>query len=212
MKKIILVLVALVFLSFTKTEADKIQLKAGTEISEKDDKKFLLDYFRETGDNLQKQVGGLNAKQMQYKPSEGEWSVSQILEHIILTEEMLFGMLKEQMLQPANPERKPEIILSDDDIQKAIVDRSHKATAPKELEGKGEYTNPEKALEALALQRKLILDYIQTTPVEEMRNRINDSPMGPVDAYQFFLFIAGHTARHTLQISEVVTSSEFPKQ
>ncbi|WP_029034576.1 DinB family protein [Salinimicrobium terrae] len=211
MKKILLIFTTLVFFFFSKTEAEINRCTTGKEILEKDDRELLLNYFQQTNDDLQNQVGGLTANQMQYKSSEEAWSVSQVLEHIILTEEMIFGMVKEQMQKPANPERRPEITLSDDDLKMAIIDRSHKAKAPVELEGKGAYTNPERALEDLALQRKLMLDYIRDMPVEELRNRINDSPLGPIDAYQSFVFIAGHTSRHTLQIEELMASEDFPE-
>lgn len=38
--------------------------------------------------------------------------------------------------------------------------------------------------------------------MEDLSNRVIESPMGSIDAYQFMLFIPGHTARHTLQIQE----------
>ena len=47
--------------------------------------------------------------------------------------------------------------------------------------------------------------------MEELRNRVNDSPAGATDAYQSLLFLAGHTVRHTLQIEEIKAVANFPE-
>ena len=187
-----------------------------TERSEKKpvfrDKEFLLDYYRQTMDNLTKNISGLSEAQLQFSASEEKWSVSQCVEHIILTENMIFGMLKTYMEQPANPERKKDILLSDDQIIATIINRTEKYKAPEILQTKGKYNDPETALKDLENQRKEILDFIRNTDIEELRNHINNSPAGATDAYQSLLFIAGHTARHTLQIEEIKAENNFPEK
>jgi len=176
------------------------------------DKKFLLDYYKETFDKLEKDVSGLSNEQLHYKPAPDKWSVSQCLEHIILTEKMLTGYVKQTMGQPANPERRSELKMTDDDIMKAITDRSFKAQAPKEIAPKaeGKYTDPAVAIKELQDQRREIIAYIEGLSLEDMRNHVTDSPFGPVDGYHSLLYIPGHTARHTLQIEEIMSDQNFP--
>ncbi len=174
------------------------------------DKKFLLDYFERTKNDLQQSVKGLNNNQLQFKASPDKWSVSQCLEHIILTEKALLDMAKGVLQKPANPERKGEVKISDDDLINGITDRTAKAKAPEALQPEGIYTDPKTAMKALNAQRTEILTLINQNTEEDMRNHIGDSPFGPIDAYQSFLFIAGHTARHTLQLKEVKADAGFP--
>lgn len=185
-------------------------ITAQTEVPEGNNKEFLLDYYRETMDNLEKSISGLSQEQMQFNPSDSTWSVSQCVEHIILTENMIFEMLKGYMEQPANPERRKEIVYSDEEIIAFLTDRTEKYKAPEILQTKGKYNDPETALQDLEKQRAEILELIQNTDLEELRNHVNDSPAGAADAYQSLLFIAGHTARHTLQIEEVKADKSFP--
>lgn len=185
-------------------------ITAQTEVPEGNNKEFLLDYYRETMDNLEKSISGLSQEQMQFNPSDSTWSVSQCVEHIILTENMIFEMLKGYMEQPANPERRKEIVYSDEEIIAFLTDRTEKYKAPEILQTKGKYNDPETALQDLEKQRAEILELIQNTDLEELRNHVNDSPTGAADAYQSLLFIAGHTARHTLQIEEVKADKSFP--
>lgn len=188
-------------------------LKAVLEARESpdEDKIFALDYFRQTFESLEDKVSGLTNEQMRFKPGAEAWSISQCLEHIILTEDMIFGMLKETMENPANPELRSKIQISDEDIITMYTDRSHKFKAPEMLIAKGAYDAPEVALRDLAAQRTEILAFIEATPTEDLRNHVNDSPSGTLDAYQSLLGIAGHTARHTLQIEEVKANQNFPE-
>lgn len=197
---------------FSFAEAEIRCPAVDAEGTEKIGKEFLLSYFGETLNGLQASVADLSEAQLQYKPSNEQWSISQILEHIILTEKMLFEMMKQEMAKPANPERRAEIQVSDEDIIKGMIDRSQKAKATEELEGEGAYISSEEAMEDVMEQRQIVVDYLKKVPVQELRDRVSDSPYGPVDAYQSFLFLAGHMARHTLQIEEVKASPGFPSE
>jgi hypothetical protein len=214
MKKASIVLAALILFSFTAKEADTPDHNNTNpfDIYQSSNNKFLLDYFQQTSDTLQKSIEGLSEAQMQFKPSEEQWSVSQCLEHIIMTEKMLFEMAKELLAQPANPERKEEVKITDGELIDGMTDRSFKATAPKELQPEGKYNSPEAALQDLKNERGEILGLIEQTSVEDLRTHINDSPFGPVDAYHSLLYIAAHTARHTSQIEEVKADAGFPSK
>lgn len=176
-----------------------------------DDRAFLLNYYDETLAKLQTAIAGLNADQMHFKPSPDAWSVSQCLEHIVLTENMIFGMVKENMAKPANSERRPEIQLEDSEIVSMIVDRSQKHSAPEMLLPRGKYDDPDTGLRELTQQRAAIVSYVRDVSTEDLRNHVADSPSGASDAYQSLLFLAGHTARHTMQIEEIKANANFPK-
>ena len=53
-------------------------------------------------------------------------------------------------------------------------------------------------------------DFLKTTA--GLRDHAVDSPLGmKLDGYEFMLFIAGHSERHTKQINEVKADPNFPK-
>lgn len=178
--------------------------------SKPDEQTFMLDYYEETYQNLENAVADLNTEQLHFKPTEASWSISQCLEHIIITEAMIFEMIQETMKNPANSERKNEILFSDTAILAMAVDRSQKYKAPEMLIAEGKYDSSETALKDLKEQRKKLITFIEQTPTEALRNHISDGPSGPNDAYQSLLFLAGHTARHTSQIEEITTATDFP--
>lgn len=202
MKKTIICLSA--FLAFSLSAN---QVNAQTDNGEE----FLLDYFEETADNLKDNIQGLNGEQLAYKPSPEDWSVAQCVEHIILTEKMLFDMTKQLLEQPANPERKAEVTSTPQQVIEGVTNRGKKFNAPKALQPNGKYKDPKEAIKDFKEQREQILVYLKEVSLEDLHNHISDSPAGVADAYQSFLFIAGHTARHTLQIEEVKENAGFPK-
>ena len=213
MKKLVIPICALFAMSFTSVPKTEILRPVHSEVSLKETIKVdLKEYFKKTRKTIEDHINGLSEKQMSFKPAPNRWSVSQCLEHIIKTEKMLFGMTKTALEAEPNPDRKDEVKMSDEDLIAGITDRSSKAQTSESLMPNGTYESPEAALEAFDEQRDEIMDFINDQTEEDLRNHISDSPFGPVDGYQSLLFIAGHTARHTLQIEEVMQEANFPEE
>lgn len=184
------------------------QLNAQSEQEQLD---FLKNYLSETAQNLEQALSGLNEAQLQFKPDTNSWSISQCAEHIIATEMMVLEMLHGYIQQPENPERREEIQVTDSDIITFLTDRSQKYQAPEMLHKAGKYTDYQEAISEFSAARKALHQFVDSVTISDLRNRVNDSPTGPVDAYQSLLFLAAHTARHTLQMEEVKAHAQFPK-
>lgn len=186
-------------------------LKNILENEQHDDNTFFRKYYQETLLKLSDAVSGLNSEQLHFKPSDSAWSISLVLEHILLTEKMLAEHIKQNMAEPANPERRVEIQTSDEEVLDMVQNRNEKFTAPAMLIGTGKYSSSKEALDDLHLQHQVVLEFLDGVEVDDLRNHISDSPFGPSDAFQSLLFMAGHTARHTAQIQEVMAHPHFPK-
>ncbi len=174
-------------------------------------KKFIQEQFEESYLNLSKAVKGLTKEQIAFKPAADRWSIGETLEHIVKTEPALLGWIQGIMSQPANPQDRKDITVNDDEILVMMTDRSHKATAPKELVPAGKYTEASTALSDLTNQREAIFKYLDSVSMEDLRNHVAESPGGKIDGYQFMLYIPGHTMRHTMQILEIKQDPGFPK-
>jgi uncharacterized damage-inducible protein DinB len=205
MKKMIPILL-MVF--FTNTISAQ-QKEPGTE---QEQKAYLLNYFEQTSKQLQEAVEGLTEAQLSYRPTAGHWSISQCLEHILLTEKFLFQEVKDLFSLPPNPERKNEVEVTDEGLIKGMTDRSFKAQASEEVSSKevGNLKDPSEAIHQHNRQKAEIVAFINGRPIEDMRGRISDSPFGPVDGYHFILYIPAHTVRHIKQIEELKAMADFP--
>lgn len=201
MKKVMLLLTAVVFSGFI----------APRHHSVRDDKTLLIEQLQQTKDNLLKDVTGLTDAQLEYKPAADRWSIAECVEHITLVEKAMMDGEQGMMKQPANPEKRKDIKITDESILKKVEDRSHKVKAQEAMLPKHNYTTPGDAVTAFTAQRDKLIDYVTNT-TDDMRNHVMDSPVfGPMDAYQLLLMDAAHTGRHTQQIEEVKADPGFPK-
>ena len=158
---------------------------------------------------------GLSAAQWNFKPSPERWSVAECANHIALAEGFVFGRITEQVLKsPATPEKREATKGKDELIVKMMQDRSHKTTAPEQIDPTKKPMKPEESVKAILDSHAKIEDFIKTTH-EDLRDHMFDHPMpaiGTLDAYQWVLLISAHTRRHTLQILELKADPNFPEQ
>ena len=86
MKRIAIAVVCLFQLSTFTIAADNP--KADTNPAHKD-KKFLLNYLKQTRQDFLKSISGLSEAQWNYKPSPERWSIAECAEHITLAENFI---------------------------------------------------------------------------------------------------------------------------
>lgn len=91
------------------------------------------------------------------------------------------------------------------------TDRSRKAQAPEMLKPGSQFPNEAAALNAFVLRRDSTIAYTGTTNDDLKDHFITHPVFGTMDLYQGLVLLAAHSARHTLQIEEVMASPGFPK-
>jgi uncharacterized damage-inducible protein DinB len=168
-----------------------------------------LQYLESTKKNILETTKGLSAAQWNFKQGPERWSVAQVMEHIAAAEDMLRGLTTEKvMVAPAAPDRDVKHI--DEMVVTMVTDRTHKADAPEPLRPVNRFGSPEEALKHFVESRAQTEEFLKKTP--DLRAHAVDSPLGPkLDAYEWVLFIAAHSERHTKQINEVKADPNFPK-
>jgi hypothetical protein len=173
------------------------------------DKERALHYLESTKKGVLDATKGLSEAQWNFKPGPDRWSVAQVTEHIAAAEDYIRGMLTEKvMTAPAVPGR--DLQKTDDAVVAMIPDRSHKAQAPEALVPTNRFGTPEASLKHFVESRAVTENFLKTTP--GLRDHAVDSPLGmKLDGYEFVLFIAAHSERHTKQINEVKADPNFPK-
>jgi len=156
-------------------------------------------------------VKGLSVAQLNFKPAADKWSVADCIKHIAAAEKELWAMAEPALSQPANPEKRAGIKFTDDDLIKAVEDRTHKSKTFAALEpANSPYKTVTEALTAFRSNREKLIALIKNTKTD-LRNHVLVLPVGTYDSYQFILLIAAHSNRHTQQINEVKADAGFPK-
>ena len=182
---------------------------SGQEVTQPE-KDRALQYLETTKKNVLEATKGLSEAQWNFKPAPDRWSVAQVTEHIAAAEDFIRGMLTEKvMTAPAVPGR--DLQKTDESVITMIPDRSHKAQAPEPLVPTNRYGSPDASLKHFVESRAVTENFLKTTA--GLRDHAVDSPLGmKLDGYEFVLFIAAHSERHTKQINEVKADPNFPKK
>ena len=167
-------------------------------------------YLETTKKNIQEATKGLSDAQWNFKPAPDRWSVAEVMEHIAAAEDYIRGLVVEKvMTAPAVPDR--DLKKTDDAVVAMIPDRTHKAQAPEPLVPTNRFGSPQGSLKHFLETRAATEEFLKSTP--DLRGHAIDSPLGmKLDGYEWVLFIAAHSERHTKQILEVKADPNFPKK
>jgi hypothetical protein len=182
-----------------------------TSISGKE-RKFAASHLKDTKNDVLKSVKGLLQAQLDFKAAPDRWSIKECAYHIAIAEKDLWQMLDESLKKPANPEKRPEIKMTDDQVINMMEDRSKKIKTTESFEPKNTPFNTlDEAMESFKSLRAGHIKYMKTT-TEDLRNHVIQLRVGWIDCYQLCLFMSAHSNRHTQQIEEVKADPNFPSR
>lgn len=168
-------------------------------------------YLKETEAGVLKSVKGMTEAQSKFKTADDRWSAEECIKHVAAAETELWAMAAHILKAPLNPDKRAGIKMTDEDLIKAVEDRSQKSKTFAALEPKNSpYATLQEALKAFKENRKKLIAFMESNP-KDLRNHILVLPLGTYDLYQFILLIAAHSKRHTLQIEEIKSDSNFPE-
>lgn len=169
-----------------------------------------LQYLETTKKNVLEATKGLSEAQWNFKSGPDRWSVAQVMEHIAASEDFIRGILKEKVMMAPAGEQGRDVKKTDEAVVTMVPDRTTKAQAPEPLVPTNRFGSPEGSIKHFVESRSATEDFLKTTG--GLRDHVTDSPLGKMDGYEFVLFIAAHSERHTKQINEVKADPNFPKK
>ncbi|MGH9719819.1 MAG: DinB family protein [Bryobacteraceae bacterium] len=168
-----------------------------------------MSHLHATRKALLDSVAGLSEAQWKFKAGEDRWSVAECAEHLTVSEEFLFKLVTEKVMQAPPAKADPEM---DAKILKMLTDRSQKAQAPEFLKPSNRWATPVQMMDDFKKRRDETIAYVQTTQDDLRGHAVPHPAFKMLDGYQWILLISGHAERHTAQINEVKADPKFPKK
>lgn len=158
-------------------------------------------------------LAGVSETQWNWKPSPEVWSIAEVAEHVALSEDFLFQVVKKVLgSPPAGEEQRAATKGKDESMPKRMVDRSGKAQAPEMLKPSNRWKTRDELIAHFKESRDRNIAFVESTD-EDMRAHVAPHPVfGPLDAYQWLLGLSAHSERHTLQLNEVKTLAGYPRK
>ena len=156
-------------------------------------------------------IAGLSEQQWNFKPAPDRWSAAECAEHIAVTEAGAFRLITGQIMNSPAEQEKKSSRRPDGSIRPLMLDRSRKAQANEMLRPIGRWKTQQQLDQAFSEVRNQTIAYVRDTK-DDLRSHFGPHPaLGPLDAYQWILFLSAHCERHTLQIAEVKADPKFPR-
>lgn len=165
------------------------------------ERQLALDGLSGSRERLFESVDRLTPAQWQFRPAPDAWSISLCAEHLVLVETRVVGNLR-----PGNEGTKPK---RDMTIPRTVPDRSVKVQAPDRVVPKGEFATPADWRPHFEAVRERSIEWFQAQ-AEPRAFSLEHMVFGPLDGYQWMLFLTAHVDRHLLQIAEIRAAANYP--
>lgn len=178
----------------------------------KGERKFIVSQLKSTKTDLVSTVKDLSEAQLNYKQSAESWSIKESVSHLTLAEKRWWRLLEMAMKEPANPEKRARLKLSDEGLIETLKKNNAEMLSPASFDpSKANSESINEALSAFRISRLQYLKYAKTT-TEDLRNHFIQMPFGWIDCYQFFIFLAMHSDGHAERINKLIRQPGFPKK
>ena len=172
-------------------------------------------YLRQTHNGIVGAMKGLSEPQWKFKPSPDQWSIAEIVEHVIFVQERVLGPMRQQLANAPAAPAGYDYKYVDDAVINRFPNRLAKYSSPHQPSGDLVLSE---ALDRVVKNYTHVTEYLESTP-DLRRHAIEAAPLKAIsngayelmDGYQWILAVAAHTERHTKQILEVKGNPDFPR-
>jgi len=156
---------------------------------------------------------GLTASQWRFRPAPGQWTIAEILDHVVAAQERIFG----PMLGSLTPNTTVRDYKAVDHLAiHQFPTRLVKFPAPDFFQPK-DPAAPAELIERMKANSDRFLHYLVSTPHARQLTgesaplkAVSGGAYDTMDAYQWVLTAAAHTERHAKQMLEVIADDRFP--
>jgi hypothetical protein len=165
----------------------------------------LVSHLEMTAVWLADEVSRLTPAQLAFRRSPEEWSIAQVLDHLLVVAPIYWADLQAAMKGPPNTGVTRS---TDADMLWYGIDRTNREKAIPTEVPKGQFRDVQSALAEYRKHHSRLLAYIRETK-DDLRAHF--VPRQGCDAYQWALLITTHEQRHILQIREIKADARFPR-
>lgn len=165
----------------------------------------ILDFLQRNKMDLLNYVSDIDDKNFMTKPSDDIWSIAELVEHLVLTDESIYNQIlhNAQNILDTVPETTP-----DSKILHVVPNtRYGKVVSAKHITPQAIYKSKEEALMAFNATRSKIENFVETTDLPLKRIAFRHFAFGLLHGKNWLIFMVAHCQRHINQI--YILKSEF---
>ena len=168
-----------------------------------------MDYAEEKRKELLQSFAGVPADRLGRKPSDGAWSVAEILDHLGIVESGVARLIAKRAGKAREAglgeEKSTKSVLASFDQHRAKLE-TMKMESPTTVQPRAN-PDPKEVLEGLETSRQSLRAAVVAADGLSLSEIKHTHPfLGELDLYQWIIFLGQHEARHTKQIERTLNS------
>jgi hypothetical protein len=152
---------------------------------------------------------GLSAEQQCFQCAADRWSVADCIEHITVVEDKILKSIEKSLEAPATAE-KPDTEGKDRVILDNVPFRAKRVQGPPSVMPARRWRDFDELLGEFEATRERTQRFAASTTGDLRAIAFPHLFFGPLDGYQWLLFLAAHCERHVRQMEEVKSDPAFP--
>jgi hypothetical protein len=165
-------------------------------------------------EELIESVSGLSQAQLDYKPGDDQWSISDIVHHLALTDEGNAKLIKRMLRRAEQMNLSPDDAPGDSMVERlgAFGEefRNTKAQAPDFFIPHSSLPVQESFARLKASRRELIGALEQLALYDLSQLTYRHPILGELNLYQWLIMAGRHESRHSAQIKRIKSHLDFP--
>jgi hypothetical protein len=175
-----------------------------------EERQVVLDLLKSSEAKLLELTAGLSGAQWHFQETPERWSIAGILEHMIVFEDFIRGVIQDLLAQPPEPERAAGVAEKEPLVMAIGHARERKIGARDAMIPRGRWTDMQEMLAEFRKRRARTLSFAAETQADLRSRFFAHRTLGDLDCYQWLLVLGQHGARHALQIEELMAHPDYP--
>jgi hypothetical protein len=174
------------------------------------ERQLILDQLATSEAHLLAFVAGLTPQQWNFREIPGRWSIAEILEHIIVFENFLKGVITRTLNEAPQPEKKPLAPAKEHHVFEIATNRTTKFTAREATRPTGRFPNPTEMVAEFRKTRAETITFVEQIHGDLRSHFFAHVALGDLDCYQWLVVMAQHASRHASQIEQIKADPAYP--
>lgn len=178
------------------------------QASERD---FAARYLEETRELVRGVASRVTEEQRNFTPAEDVWSIADCIQHLILTEASFHEMLEKLLAGPPDVENRGRTMHKDAVVKGTVPVRTTRVPAPAAMRPSRRWPDFDDLMRNFEAVRARTIRIAESCH-NDLRCYVAPHPvLKNLDAYQWLVFLAGHSERHVRQAEEIMRHPAFPR-
>ncbi len=167
------------------------------------ERQLVLDQLATSQTRLLALVDDLTPQQWNFRETPDRWSIAEVLEHIIVFENFLKGVITRTLTEAAQPEKKPLAPAKEHHVFEIATNRTTKFTAREVTRPTGRFPDPNELVAEFRKTRAETVAFVEQIGGDLRSHFFAHVALGDLDCYQWLVVLAQHGGRHALQIEQI---------